>query len=233
MTLRVFVADDSITIQKIVTLAFAGEDVAIEAVSNGDAALEALRRFNPDIVLADVFMPGCNGYEVCAHIKDASDLQHIPVILLVGAFETFDTTEASRVRCDGHLTKPFDTAELIQTIRAHVGDKLSCTVPTESAKPNFTKLRITVSPATMASFVGEAKILELLDPGIAAIGEANGRSENPTVQPVLSEDALNYIVDKVIRKMSAEVIRDVAWEVVPELSETIIRQTLKDPKLNR
>jgi CheY-like chemotaxis protein len=230
MTLKVFIADDSVTIQKMVKLAFTGEDVAIEAVSDGDAALESLRRFNPDIVLADVFMPGCNGYEVCAHIKDAPELQHIPVILLVGAFELFDKVEASRVRCDGHLTKPFDTAELIQAIRTHVGDKLSCAVPAEAAKPNITKLRIPVSPAAMASFLGEAKILELFDPGIAAVGEAKGSSENPTVQPVLSEDALNHIVDKVIRRMSTEVIRDVAWEVVPELSETIIHQIIKEQK---
>jgi CheY-like chemotaxis protein len=225
MTLRVFVADDSVTIQKIVTLAFAGEDVVIEAASDGNAARELLQRFNPDIVLADVFMPGCNGYGVCEYVKETPELKHVPVILLVGTFEPFDQGEAARVRCDGFLTKPFDTEELIQAIRAQVGDKLPALTPAEgdvTEKANIPKLGRQVSCDAMTSFLGENRILDVFDEGAGI--------QRPVQPASLSEDTLNLIVDKVVRKMSPEVIREVAWEVVPELSETIIRQNLKEQK---
>lgn len=223
MTLRVLVADDSVTIQKVVTLAFAGEDVVIEAASDGNVARELLQRFNPDIVLADVFMPGCNGYQVCEYVKETPELKHIPVILLVGTFEPFDQEEAARVRCDGFLTKPFDMEELIQSIRAQVGDKLSAPVPAEGfEKPNIPRLGKQVSDDAVTSFLGENRILEIFNPGAAI--------KSPVKTSSLSEDALNLIVDKVVRKMSPDVIREVAWEVVPELSESIIRKTLKEQK---
>jgi CheY-like chemotaxis protein len=238
MTLKVFVADDSVTIQKIVSLAFSQEDVVIEAVSNGDAALEALQRCKPDIVLADVFMPGCSGYEVCARVKEDPELQHIPVVLLVGTFEPFDESEASRVKCDGHLTKPFDTSELIHTVYMLVGNKISSGAQTkkDSSMPRFNPSIVggLVSKASLASFLGDNPILDILNPATAPSG--GGTATPPATEsadrsvPVkdLSEDALNLIVDRVVRKMSPEIIREVAWEVVPELSETIIRRTIKE-----
>src|SRR5687768_2198600 len=118
MTKKLLVADDSITIQKVVSLSFAGEDVVIHSVSNGDQALERIRAVMPDLVLADVFMPGRNGYEVCAAIKDDPNLRQIPVILLVGTFEPFDEAEATRVKSDGRLTKPFDTGEMVDLVHS-------------------------------------------------------------------------------------------------------------------
>ena len=64
---------------------------------------------NPDIVLADVFMPSPNGYEVCKYVKTNEKLKHIPVMLLVGSFEPFDEAEARRVGADDILTKPFQS----------------------------------------------------------------------------------------------------------------------------
>jgi CheY-like chemotaxis protein len=227
MTLRVFIADDSITIQKIVSLAFCGEDATIEAVSDGESAFESLRLFKPDIVLADVFMPGCSGYELCARIKEDPDLKKIPVVLLVGTFEPFDVSEAARVKCDGHLTKPFDTEELIQTIQRLVGDW-----HTVEVAPLVRTRKAMVSTAALQSFTGENRILDIFDPDIAAAGASIPRSAAAPVQiaaePVISEETLKMIVDRVVQKMSPEIIRDVAWEVVPELSEAIIRSTMKN-----
>jgi CheY-like chemotaxis protein len=234
MPLKVFVADDSITIQKIVSLAFSGDDVAIEAVSDGESALESLRRFCADIVLADIFMPGCSGYELCARIKEDPDLKNIPVILMVGTFEPFDELEASRVKCDGRLTKPFDTEELIQTVHRLVGIKPQIDAHSVQAAVGRGK----VSTAAFQSFLGEKRILDVFSPEItsagvpASIPPCGATAANPAPQPVtasaLSEETLNVIVDKVVRKMSPDVIRDVAWEVVPELSEAIIRSTMKE-----
>src|SRR5438552_1226380 len=112
----ILLADDSITIQKIVNLTFSGEGIDVVTVGNGDAALKKVYDLHPDLVLADIFMPGKNGYEVCEHIKNDPELLRIPVILLVGAFEPFDSNEATRVKADGHLTKPFEIKVLISAV---------------------------------------------------------------------------------------------------------------------
>ncbi|MGH9970028.1 MAG: response regulator [Pyrinomonadaceae bacterium] len=104
---KLLLADDSITIQKVVALTFADEGVEVVTVSNGNEAIEKLEEVTPDIVLADVFMPPANGYEVCEYIKQNAKLKHIPVMLLVGSFEPFDEAEARRVGADDTLTKPF------------------------------------------------------------------------------------------------------------------------------
>lgn len=114
---RILLADDSITIQKVVNLTFADEGIEVVAVSNGDMAEKRLSEISPDLVLADIFMPGKNGYELCESIKQNPQFQNIPVVLLVGAFEPFDQSEAKRVRADAHLTKPFESRALVETVR--------------------------------------------------------------------------------------------------------------------
>ncbi|HYN24324.1 MAG TPA: response regulator, partial [Pyrinomonadaceae bacterium] len=106
---KLLLADDSITIQKVVALTFADEGVEVVTVSDGHKAIEQLQGITPDIVLADVFMPEVNGYEVCRYIKQNAKLKHIPVMLLVGSFEPFDEAEARRVGADDILTKPFQS----------------------------------------------------------------------------------------------------------------------------
>lgn len=106
---KLLLADDSITIQKVVDLTFSDEGVQVLCVDNGRDAIDALEKFNPDIVLADVFMPEVSGYEVCEYIKTNSKLKQIPVMLLVGSFEPFDEEEARRVGANEILTKPFQS----------------------------------------------------------------------------------------------------------------------------
>lgn len=106
---KLLLADDSITIQKVVALTFADEGVEVLSVSNGRDAIDQLAQFQPDIALVDVFMPQVNGYEVCEYIKQNEQLRHIPVMLLVGSFEPFDEAEARRVGADDTLTKPFQS----------------------------------------------------------------------------------------------------------------------------
>ena len=104
---RILVADDNSNIQKMVTLALEERGIDVVAVGNGEAAVRRLPDVNPDLVLADVFMPVRNGYEVCEYVKKDTRFAHIPVILLVGAFDPLDEKEARRVGADGVLKKPF------------------------------------------------------------------------------------------------------------------------------
>ena len=104
---RILVADDNSNIQKMVSLALKDQGIDVVAVGNGEAAVRKISDLRPDLVLADVFMPVRNGYEVCKFVKEDSSLAHIPVILLVGAFDPLDEQEAQRVGADGVLKKPF------------------------------------------------------------------------------------------------------------------------------
>jgi CheY-like chemotaxis protein len=104
---RILVADDNSNIQKMVALAFAEHGIDVVAVGNGEAAVRRMPDLNPDVVLADVFMPVRNGYEVCEYIKKDPRFAKTPVILLVGAFDPLDEQEARRVGADGVLKKPF------------------------------------------------------------------------------------------------------------------------------
>jgi len=106
---KLLLADDSLTIQKVVSLTFDDEQMEVTTVGSGAEALEKLDESLPDIILADVFMPEPNGYELCERIKRDERTRHIPVLLLVGTFEPFNEAEARRVGADEVLTKPFQS----------------------------------------------------------------------------------------------------------------------------
>jgi CheY-like chemotaxis protein len=128
---KLLLADDSATIQKVIDLTFADEGVRVVAVGNGQDAIDQLLDLQPDIVLADVFMPARNGYEVCEYVKTNEKLKHIPVVLLVGSFEPFDEAEARRVGADDILTKPFQS---IRRLIDRVGSLVS-SPPVEKERP--------------------------------------------------------------------------------------------------
>ncbi len=118
MAYKLLLADDSITIQKVVELVLAEEDFLIKSVSNGEDALNLLETFKPDIVLADIEMPKVNGYNLCDKIKKNPSTSHVPVILLAGAFEPIDEELAKQVGADDTVIKPFESQELISKINA-------------------------------------------------------------------------------------------------------------------
>lgn len=110
-------ADDSVTIQKVVGISFASEDIALVTVDNGDDAIARARALRPDVILADVVMPGKSGYEVCEAIKADPALRHIPVLLLTGTFEAFDSERATRAGAAGHIAKPFEAQALVERVK--------------------------------------------------------------------------------------------------------------------
>ena len=189
---KLLLADDSITIQKVVDLTFADEGVSVLCVSNGREAIKRLAEFAPDIVLADVFMPEMNGYEVCEYIKRNDKFKHIPVMLLVGSFEPFDEEEARRVGANDTLTKPFQS---IRRLIEKVG-LLSSNHPPEEQIPTAelphaapeppveklttAQLAITTAdtqplPPELELVVAEAAASQARETGIQAV--ANARSQ--------------------------------------------------------
>jgi CheY-like chemotaxis protein len=117
VTRRLLLADDSVTIQRVVELTFSGEDIDVVTVSDGEEAIASMSADPPDIILADIAMPKKNGYEVAAFVKEHPTLSRVPVLLLAGAFEPVDEERAKRVKCDGVLVKPFETHDVITRVR--------------------------------------------------------------------------------------------------------------------
>lgn len=128
---HLLLADDSVTIQRVIKLTFADEDVDVETVGDGDQAVASIDKAPPDIVLADVAMPGRTGYDVAQHIRDTPRLAHIPVVLLTGAFEPVDEARASQVGCDAVLAKPFEPELVVSRVR----ELLSRPRPVAAAPP--------------------------------------------------------------------------------------------------
>ncbi len=114
---KLLLADDSITIQKVVDLTFGDQGMDVFAFSDGDSAIARFDEIKPDVVLADIHMPGMSGYRLCELVRRNEASRNTPVLLLVGSFEPFDQDEAERVGASGHMTKPFSSiAELISTV---------------------------------------------------------------------------------------------------------------------
>lgn len=117
MTPKILLADDSVTVQKVIELTFSDEGMQVVAVGDGQQAIDRLETDPPDIVLADVSMPERDGYAVAEHVKGSPALRHIPVVLMTGAFEQLDEARARAAGCDGVLAKPFEPQMVIALVR--------------------------------------------------------------------------------------------------------------------
>ncbi|MFZ3138601.1 MAG: response regulator [Thermodesulfovibrionales bacterium] len=118
MAHKLLLADDSITIQKVIELILAEEEFEIKSANNGEEALALIPSYRPDIILADIEMPKMNGYQLCEKIKQDPSTSNIPVILLTGAFEPLDEELAKHVKADDFIIKPFESQDLISKINA-------------------------------------------------------------------------------------------------------------------
>ena len=122
---KLLLADDSVTIQRVIELTFAEEDVQVIAVGDGKQAINRAQQDPPDIILADVGMPERDGYEVATFIKQTPELKHIPVLLLTGAFEPIDEGRARAAGCDGVLVKPFEPQLVINRVKDLISGRRS------------------------------------------------------------------------------------------------------------
>jgi len=123
MTHKLLLADDSVTIQRVIELTFADEDVEVTTVGDGQLAIDRLDVDPPDIILADVDMPKRDGYEVAAYVKSRPKLAHIPVVLLTGAFEPIDQARAAAAGSTDVLSKPFEPQMVINRVKELLGKK--------------------------------------------------------------------------------------------------------------
>jgi CheY-like chemotaxis protein len=146
---KILLADDSTHAQRMGVKILTAEGHEVSTVSNGQAAIHSLEQALPELVIADVFMPGRNGYEVCHFVKTDEKLKSIPVLLIIGAMEPYDPEEGRRAGADGLITKPLESSSLVST----VNDLLS-------AAKRFAPARVPLTPS--------GRIL-MVDPANAAV----------------------------------------------------------------
>ncbi len=187
MAQRLLLADDSITIQKVVELVLAEEDFEIKAVNNGEEALNALESFKADIVLADIEMPKMNGYQLCEKIKQNPKTAAVPVILLAGAFEPIDEDLSRQVGADDSVIKPFESQELISKINAALTMASAAEGVAAFAEPSDETIEI-AEEAEEISVSDEAVEVADLDEDLWAMEEVEGVSEEmPAVEEAAEE----------------------------------------------
>jgi len=190
MSRTILLADDSLTIQKVVELTFAETQYDVVSTSSGDDLVQRLDQVSPDLVICDIIMPGKDGYEVCQEIKSDPATLHIPVILLSGTFEPFDRDRALAAGCSEIITKPFEARKLVDTVEALLGGPSS-----DSAAGSLADVPVSPKPATTGEFAvddlkepeatpeeppavtaapAEPPVGEPLSTGVSSPEEANG-----------------------------------------------------------
>ena len=102
-------------------MAFEIEDVEVEGIGNGQEAFDRISQYNPDIVLADVDMPGLDGFELSAKIKESPETSAIKVLLLASDFEEFDEQRYQECGADNHISKPFKSDDIVAMVKSLLG----------------------------------------------------------------------------------------------------------------
>jgi len=201
MPKKILLADDSVTIQKVVELTFVDGDYQVTSVSNGKLAVQKLQQDRPDILLCDVIMPEMNGYDVAAFVKGNPAYSGIPVILLTGTFEPFDEDKAKASGADTTITKPFDSKMLVEKVEELIQRRMvfESTGPGESAQVFHSRQEFTLeappvsgtgpmpqlAPAEPSPFVaGEPEYLLPAEPAPSAIEDTATSSDASGPAPV-------------------------------------------------
>ncbi len=115
MTDKILIVDDDPTLRRLLGEFLQSEAFAVTAAASGPEALRECYRARPDLVVLDVMMPGMDGWETCARLREMADL---PIILLTAKDSETDKLRGFRLGVDDYVTKPFSFAELSARIRA-------------------------------------------------------------------------------------------------------------------
>ncbi len=113
---RILLADDSPHAQRMGQRILREEGFEVVSLTDGEAAVLRLADVDPDLILADVFLPGKSGFELCRQVKGDPEMRHVRVVLTAGLLEPFDEDEARRAGCDAILKKPFEASKVMETI---------------------------------------------------------------------------------------------------------------------
>ena len=112
---KILIVDDDENIAELISLYLTKECFDTEIVYDGEAALEAVKSYQPDLILLDIMLPGIDGYEVLSEVRKNSN---VPVIMLSAKGEVFDKVLGLKMGADDYIIKPFDSNEMVARVRA-------------------------------------------------------------------------------------------------------------------
>ncbi|MBP7148008.1 MAG: response regulator [Acidobacteria bacterium] len=247
---RVLIADDSTTIRKVVQSTLAATGWEILSAADGRQALEIARRAEPDVVLCDVLMPEMTGYEVAEALRPADPGGAPRILLLVGAFEPFDEERARACGAAGHMAKPFDprklrrrVEELLEQLPERVAPS-AADVPVAEDEPLSVAAPAPAPPAlpgpipvswpeALEAPVPVASVplpgdeeFDLSPPASLAAGGPPPAAPGPAA-PL--DDLLREELRRRLEALAPDIVREVAWEVIPDILERLLREGAPSP----
>ena len=209
MGIRILVADDSLTIRKVVELALQNQGFEILAAETGEEAFQKIQEFPPDFIIADTRMPGISGLELCQKIREAESLQQIPILLLSSNFEEFVWEEAQAAGATSYLTKPFEARQLLEKVKEYLPPGLGIPEP------------------TLEESTGESSL-----PPSGELGPQWVETVREAIDTQVREIATKHIREMAERRMAElepeirKIIESVIQEAVPRLAEEILREAI-------
>jgi CheY-like chemotaxis protein len=215
-----------VTIRKVVELTFMEEDYELEATADGREAIEKLGQDSPDLVIADVHMPEVGGFDVARESK--RKYPDVPVLLLVGTFEPFDPADVEACGADEFLKKPFDSQDLLQQVERLLQSEPVPETGGDEPEP------ASAEQSAEQSAEGEGSAA-MQDAAPAAADEAEAETDRredvaavDTEGMELSDEIVERIARRVPELLSDQAVRDVAWEVIPDMAEIVIQDRLRE-----
>ena len=215
MARLILVADDSPTIQRRAQGILEGEGFEVETVSNGVAAIKKLPKLQPILVLADVSMPGKDGYEVCDYVKTSADFRHVPVLLVSSDLEPYDEQRGTQVGADGIIKKPFTPHDLIAMVAKFTG-----LGEAPASQPTLPDTLVTSSPAAVPEV-----------PPTGSGLEPSTRSQEQDLAVLPAGSAFEGPPLDEIPATPAEPVPDISLQPSPEPALQVWAQSLPEPPL--
>ncbi len=117
MSVNILVADDSVTMRRILEVTFQGEDAQVTSVDSGEAAVRKAAELTPDVVFADLSLSGMDGYSIASAIKAAPGLEKTAVVVMASQKHPYDEDKGKAAGVDDHILKPFDTQLVIDRVK--------------------------------------------------------------------------------------------------------------------
>jgi len=148
---KILIVDDDENISELISLYLEKESYATKIVDNGNDVAEAVKSFNPNLILLDLMLPGKDGYDVCKEVRQMST---VPIIMLTAKGETFDKILGLELGADDYMVKPFDNKELTARVKA----VLRRYTPQESKGKQINLPNLTINLSNYSVLHNDAKI---------------------------------------------------------------------------
>ena len=237
MSIKVLVADDSITIQKVIGIIFGGDDYSLTVVDNGKTAIDKALEINPDILLIDALMPGMTGYEVSEVIRSTPLLASKPILIMTGSFEPFDEEKVKKCGADDFITKPFESQQIISKVKNLLELGKSRAQPVQASQPQHATEAAPDRPDAQPQVIAPTDIWSAFTPEFEAPVEVSAANVDsapsaanlePDVFAIVTEESDSQLIPGDVTSSSYPLHRDSQWFPVEETTFEFEEETVAD-----